>query len=132
MDSDIEINGNPGRALVDPHTTGASIISSTYAATYDLLTIPFEESITVDLALQGSRGKSMHYVIAKLDIGGNTETVTFCVAALADWDIILGEALLRQLSTKLDIAKGNMTILSNTSQTPITIKATSNRNRYTP
>ena len=84
---DVKINRNPGRALVDPQTTGASLISCTYAATYDLPTIPLEESITVDLALQGSRGKSTHYDIAKLDIGGSTETVTFCVAALADWDM---------------------------------------------
>ena len=125
---DVKLDGHPAKALVDQQTTGASLISSTYTSTYNLPIVELPEDVTVNLALQGSRGKSTHYVIANLDIGGHTQPVTFCVAALADWDIILGEPILRELKTKLDIGKRKMTILE-PPKTPITVEATTNRKR---
>ena len=50
--------------------------------------------------------------------------VSFCVAALADWDIIIGEPLLCHLNTKIDVAKQTMTIQPSTTQSPWTIKGT--------
>ena len=36
--------------------------------------------------------------------------VSFCVAALADWDTIIGEPLPRHLNAKIDVAKQIRTI----------------------
>ena len=123
---DVKLDRHPAKALVDQQTTGASLISSTYTSTYNLPKIELAEDVTVNLALQGSRGKSTHYVIANLDIGDHTQPVTFCVAALADWDIILGEPILGELKTKLDIRERKMTILE-PPKTQITVEATTNR-----
>ena len=81
---DVKLDGHPAKALVDQQSTGASLISSTYTSTYNFPIVELPEDVTINLALQGSRGKSTHYSIANLDIGGHTQTVTFCVAALAD------------------------------------------------
>ena len=117
---DVKLDGHSAKALVDQQTTGASLISSTYTSTYSLPIVELPDDVTVNLALQGSRGKSTHYVITNLDIGGHIQPVTFCVAALADWDNILGEPMLRELKTKLDIGKRKMTILESP-KTPITV-----------
>ena len=81
---DVKLDGHPAKALVDQQTIGASLISSTYTSTYNLPIIELPEGVTVNLGLQGSRGKSTHYVMANLDIGGHTEPVTFCITALVD------------------------------------------------
>ena len=125
---DVKLDRDPAKALIDQQTTGASLMSSTYTSTYNLPIVEFPKDVTVNLALQGSRGKSTHYVIINLDIGGHTQPVTFCVAALADWDIILVEPILRELKTKLDIGKRNITILE-TPKTPITVEATTKQKR---
>ena len=108
---DVKLNGHPAKALVDQQTTGASLISSTYTSTYKVPIVELPEDVTVNLALQGSKGKSTHYVIAILDIGGHTQPITFCIAALADWDIIIDEPIIRELKMKLDIGKRKITIL---------------------
>ena len=67
MVNDVKLDGHPAKALVDQQTTGASLISSTYTSTYNLLIVELSEDVTVNLALTGGRGKSTHYVIANLD-----------------------------------------------------------------
>ena len=79
---DVKLNRHPAKALVDQQTRGASLISSTYTSTYNLPIVELPEDVTVNLALQGSRGKSTYYVIAYLNIGGHSQPVTFCIAAL--------------------------------------------------
>ncbi len=120
----VEINCNPARALVDQQTTGSNLISNSYVTTHQRPTIQLKKEIAVHLALQGSRGKSTHYVKTNLGIGNHKEPVSFCIAALADWDIIIGEPLLRELKAKIDVAKQTMTIQPEMSQSPILIKAT--------
>ena len=66
--------------------------------------------------------------MANLDIGGHTQPVTFCVATLAEWYIILWEQILRELKTRLDIGKRKMTTLE-PPKTPMTVEATINRKR---
>src|SRR4029077_12141892 len=126
---EVKVNNIPARALVDQQTTGASLISTTYASMHNLPTIPLHDDVQVNLALQGSRGRSTHYVTVNLDIGGYTEQVTFLVAALADWDIILGEPLLRTLNANIDVSQRKVTIKPMTSTTPITIEDTIHRRR---
>ena len=125
---DVKLDGHPAKALVDQQTTGASLISSTYTSTYNLPIVELPEDVTVNFALQGSRGKSTHYIIANLDIGGHTQPVTFCVPALADWDIILGEPILRELKTTLYIGQRKITILE-PPKSLITVEATTNGKR---
>ena len=110
----MHVYDKPARALIDQQTTRANLISNTYVTTYHLPTIQLPEPITVHLALQGSRGKSTHYVKQEINIGGHKAIVSFCVAALANWDIIIGEPLLRHLNAKIDVAKQTMTIQPST------------------
>ena len=67
----VEVDEHPARGLIDQQTTGASLISTTFASTYNLPTVILDEEITVNQALQGSRGKSTHYVKTTLKIGGH-------------------------------------------------------------
>ena len=113
---EVQINGKPAKALVDQQTTRANLISSSYVTTYNLPTIALLDDITIQMSLQGSRGKSTHYVQANLNIVGYEIPVCFCVAALSEWDIILGEPLLRHLKSIIDIANQSMTIRPVTSQ----------------
>ena len=76
------------------------------------------------MSLQGSRGKSTHYVQASLNIAGYETSAHFCVAALSEWDIILAEPLLRHLKSIINIAQQSMTIQPITSQQFPTIYAT--------
>ena len=124
----VKWDGHPAKALVDQQTTGGSLISSTYTSTYNLPIVELPEDVSVNVALEGSRGKSTRYVIANLDIGGHTQPVTFCFAALSHWDILLVEPILRELKTKLNIGKRKMTILE-PPKTPITVDKTTNRKR---
>ena len=107
---DVLINGNPARALVDQRTTRANLISTSYATSYNLPLVQFKEDLAIQLSLQGSRGKSTRYVKTKLTIGQHEEMVSFCVAALSDWDLILAEPLLRKLKAIINIADHSMTI----------------------
>ena len=80
----IKVDGHPAQALIDPQTTGASLVSTTFASTYNLPTVPLTNEITINLALQGSRGKSTHSVRSILEIGRHMIDVYLCVVALAD------------------------------------------------
>ena len=99
----ITVDWHPARALIDQQTTGASLISTTFAFTYKLPTVALTNEITVNLAVQGSRGKSMHYVRSTLEIGGHRIDVYLCVVALADWDHIWGVPILRMMQTIIDV-----------------------------
>ena len=48
---DVEVDGYPARALIDQQTTDASLISTTFASTYNLPTVILDEEITVNQAL---------------------------------------------------------------------------------
>jgi len=119
----IKVDGHPARALIDQQTTGASLISTTFASTYNLPTVVLEEEITVSLALQGSRGKSTHYVKTTIDIEGYKLPVSLCVVALADWDVILGEPILRTLQAIINVAKQIITIQPSSAEQPITLNS---------
>ena len=85
---DVEVDRHPARALIDQQMTGASLISTTFASTYNLPTVILDEEITVNQALQVRRGKSTHYVKTTLKIGGHMIPIYLLVVALADWDLI--------------------------------------------
>ena len=57
----IKFDRDLARASIDQQTTGASLISTTIASTYNFTTVALTNEITVKLALRGSRGKSIHY-----------------------------------------------------------------------
>ena len=129
---DVLINGNPARALLDQQITRANLISMSYARTYNHPLVQCKEDLAIQLSLQGSRGKSTHYVKTKFTIGQHEEMASFCVAALSDWDLILAEPLLRKLKAIINIAAHSRTIKPCSDSKLTTIKATSNRQRMTP
>ena len=123
----IKVDKHLARALIDQQTTGASLISTTFASTYNLPTVALTNEITVNLALQGSRGKSTHYVRSTLEIGGHMIDVYLCVVALADWDLILGEPILRMMQTIIDITNQMFTIQPRSTDRPFTLSAIPNK-----
>ena len=119
----IKVDGHPARALIDQQTTEASLISTTFDSTYNLLTVALTNEITVNLSLQGGRRKSMHYVRSTLEIGGHMIEVYLCVVALADWDLILAEPILRMMQTIMDVTNQIITIQPRSTDRPVTLSA---------
>jgi len=60
------------------------------------------------MTMKGSRGSLTHYVIVQLDWLGYLEEQTMLVAALKDWDIILGSPALKDMQAIINI--GTMTV----------------------
>ena len=59
------------------------------------------------MTMKGSRGSLTHYVIVQLDWLGYLEERTMLVAALKDWDVILGSPALRDMKAVINM--GTMT-----------------------
>ena len=125
----IKVVGHLARALIDQQTTGASHIHTTFASTYNVQTVALTNKITVNLALQGSRGKSMHYVRSTLEIRGHMIDVYLCIVALADWDLILEEQILRMMQTIIDVSNQMITIQPKLTDRPVTLSAIPNNNK---
>ena len=118
---EVEVDGHPTRALIDPQMIEANLISTIFSSTYNLLTVMLDEEITGNQALQGSRGKSTHYVKTTLKIVGHMIPVYLLVVALADWDLILGEPILSMLQAMIDVSKQVMMIQADLTDRPITL-----------
>jgi len=104
----IKVNNQTVKTLVDQQTAGADLISLTF---YTLHKIPLHKMnppVTLQMTMKGSRGSLTHYIIVQLDWLGYLEERTMLVAALKDWDVILGSPGLRDMKAVINI--GTMTV----------------------
>ena len=53
--------------------------------------------------------------------------VYLCIVALADWDLILGEPILRMMQTIIDVINQMITIQPKSTDRPVTLSAISNK-----
>ena len=53
--------------------------------------------------------------------------VYLCIVALADWDLVLGEPILRMMETIIDVTNQMITIQPKSSDRPVTLSAIPNK-----
>jgi len=103
-----KVNEHTASTLVDQQTTSADLISSTFCTLHKIPLHKMNPPVRLQMTMKGSRGSLTHYVIVQLDWLGYLEERTMLVAALKDWDVILGSPALRDMNTIINM--GTMTV----------------------
>jgi len=103
-----KVNDQIAKILIDQQTAGADLISSTFCTLHKIPLHKMNPPVTLQRTMKGSRESLTHYVIVQLDWLGYLEEQTMLVAALKDWDVILGSPALRDM--KAIINMGTMTV----------------------
>jgi len=104
----IKVNNQIAKTLVDQQTAGANLISSTFCTLHKIPLHKMSLPVTLQMTMKGSRGSLTHYVLVQLDWLGYLEERTMLVAALKDWDIILGSPALRDMKAVINM--GTITV----------------------
>jgi len=104
----MKINDQPAKTLVDQQTAGADLISTQFCTLHNLLLYSLKNPITLQMTMKGSKGSISHYTKVNCDWLGWSEECIFYVAALKDWDVILGSPALRH--AKAVINMGTMSV----------------------
>jgi len=103
-----KVNKYIAKTLADQQTTGADLISSTFCTLHKIPLHKMNPPVTLQMTIKGSRGSRTHYIIVQLDWLGYLEERTMLVAALKDWDVILGSPTLRDMKAVINM--GTMTV----------------------
>jgi len=103
-----KVNEHLAKTLVDQQTAGADLISSTFCTLHKIPLPKMNPPVTLQMTMKGSRGSLTYYVIVQLDWLGYLKERTMLMAALKDWDFILGSPTLRDM--KAVIYMGIMTV----------------------
>jgi len=107
-----KINDQPAKTLVDQQTAGADLISSKFCILYNLPLYSLKNPITLQMTMKGSKGSISHYTKVNCDWLGSSEERIFYVAALKDWDVILGSPALRHAKAVINMGTMSITIPS--------------------
>jgi len=105
-----KINDQPAKTLVDQQTAGADLISSKFCTLHNLPLYPLKNPITLQMTMKGSKGSISHYTKVNCDWLGWSEERIFCVAALKDWDVILGSPALGYAKAVINMGTMSVTI----------------------
>jgi len=103
-----KVNDQIAKTLVDQQTAGADLIISTFCTLHKIPLHKMNPPVTLQMTMKGSRGSLSHCVIVQLDWLGYLEERTMLVAALKDWDVILGSPALRDMKAVINM--GTMTV----------------------
>jgi len=103
-----KVNEHIAKTLVDQQTAGADLISSTFCTLHKIPLHKMNPPVTLQITIKGLRGSLTYYVIVQLDCRGYLEERTMLVAALKDWDVILGSAALRDMKAVINM--GTITV----------------------
>jgi len=103
-----KVNEHSAKTLVHQQTAGADLISSTFGTLYMILLHKMNLPVTLQMTMKGLRGSHTHYVIVQLDWLGYLKEQTMLVAALKDWDVILGSPALSDMKALINI--GSITV----------------------
>jgi len=103
-----KVNKHMTKTLVDQQTAGADLISSTFCILHKIPLHKMNPPLTLQMTMEWSKGSLTHYVIVQLDWLGYLEERTMLVAALKDWDVILGSPALRNMKAVINM--GTMTV----------------------
>jgi len=106
----IKVNDQIAKTLVDQQTTGADLISSTFYILHKIPLHKMNPPIILQMTMKGSRGSLTYYVIVQLDWLGYLEERTILVAALKDWDVILGSTALRHMKAVINMSTMRVSI----------------------
>jgi len=103
-----KVNDQIAKTFVHQQTADADLISSTFCILHKIPLHKMNLPVTLQMTMKGSRGALTHYVIVQLDWLGYLEERTMLVAALKDWDVILGSPALRDMKAVINM--GTMTV----------------------
>jgi len=103
-----KVNDQIAKTLVDQQTAGADLISSTFCTLHKIPLHKMNPPVILQMTMKGSRGSLTHYIIVQLDWLGYLEERIMLVAALKDWDVILGSPALRDIKAVINM--GTMTV----------------------
>jgi len=98
-----KVNEHIAKTLVDQQTAGADLISSTFCTLHKIPLHKMNLPVTLQMTMKGSRGSLTHYIIVQLDWLGYLEERTMLMAALKDWDVILGSPALRDMKAIINM-----------------------------
>jgi len=105
-----KINDQPAKSLMDQQTAGADLISSTFCSLHNLPLYPLKNPITLQMTTKGSKGSISHYTKVNCEWLGWSEERIFYVAALKDWDVILGSPALSHAKAVINMGTMSVTI----------------------
>jgi len=105
-----KIHDQPAKTLVEQQTAGADLISSKFCTLHNLPLYPLKNPIILQMSMKGSKGSISHYTKVNCDWLGWSEERIFYVAALKDWDVILGSHALRQAKAVINMGTMSVTI----------------------
>jgi len=105
-----KVNDQIPKTLVDQQTAGADLISSTFCTLHKIPLHKMNLPVTWQMTMQGSRGSLTHYFIVQLDWLGYVEKRTMLVAALKDWDVILGSPALKDMKAVINMSTMTLSI----------------------
>jgi len=100
----IQINGKNAQALIDLSTMHRNLISNQFC---DMCKIPIEKTDQKILgaAIKASKSYINAKAIVEVDLQDHKKTITFYVANLNEWNVMLGNPALTTLRAVMDIAK---------------------------
>jgi len=105
-----KVNDQIAKTLVDQQTAGADLISSTFCILHKIPLHKMNPPVTLEMTMKGSRASLTHYVIVQLDWLGYLEERAMLVAALKDWDVILGSPALRDMKAVINMSTMTVSI----------------------
>jgi len=103
-----KVNEYTAKTLVDQQTAGVDLISFTFCIVHKIPLHKMNLPVTLQMTMKGLRGSLTHYVIVQLNWLRYLEERTMLVAALKDWNIILGSPALRDMKAVINM--GTMTV----------------------
>jgi len=116
----MQINGKNAQVLIDPCTMHGNLISNQLCDMYQIPTEKTDQKI-LGTAIKGSKSYISAKATVEVDIQGHKETITFYVANLNEWNVILGNPALTRLRAVMHIAENQVSIYSKEKE-PITVQ----------
>jgi len=105
-----KINGQPAKTLVDQQTAGADLISNKFCTLYNLPLYSLKNPIILQMTMKGSKGSISYYTKVNCEWLEWSEERILYVAALKDWDVILGSPELRHAKAVINMGTISITI----------------------
>jgi hypothetical protein len=107
MVTNMNINDQQARVLLDTGTTGTNLMSSSWAQTHNVTTKELPTPITIHMAAKGSKTNANRFAWAPVEIKpGNLgkERTKFLIVAVSSYDVILGMPFLQEHHVVLNTA----------------------------
>jgi hypothetical protein len=99
MVTNMNINDQQARVLLDTGTTGTNLMSSSWAQTHNITSKELPTPITIHMAAKGSKTNANRFAWAPVEIKPENlgkERTKFLIVAVSSYDVILGMPFLQE------------------------------------